>query len=444
MSLHKAIVNSLTLSRSKLPIPRLSIAIAVLMMAACGRQSDPPPKPPQEPLVIQPAPSPIPPAEPSFLRDRTAIVPSTAPVYQLEMQPSDVQQLELQAFSNQTHPASFLAEDILFDSVKIRYRGAFARHWPKKPLKIFFPDSQLFKGQSRINLNSGWRDPAFIREHLAYHIYTACGVPASRTRIIQLHLNDKFRGLYTEVEQPDSRFLKRLGFKGVTLFKASSRANQSDQRDFGSDKAFPAHYEQETQKESGYGSLQQFCRDLARTPNVAEFFATHVDLDKYVSYLAASALIQNWDAFNKNHFIAFDGQSSKKWFIIPWDLDRTLGDHWDGSFDRANLPLLHGSRQYPGVTGWNRMADRFFSDPTLKARYARRLDELLQTEFTPEKLFPIIDQLQRDIADPLQRDRRLWPGPASNFRNGIAELKGYIKDRRAFIQRELPKFLPGR
>ena len=67
--------------------------------------------------------------------------------------------------------------------MKVRLRGDWARTWPKKCLKIFFDKQTLFEGQDRINLNSGWRDPAFVREPLAYQIYAACGVPASRSRM---------------------------------------------------------------------------------------------------------------------------------------------------------------------------------------------------------------------------------------------------------------------
>jgi hypothetical protein len=46
----------------------------------------------------------------------------------------------------------------------VRHRGQWARSWPKKPLKIFFNQDKLFEGHGSLNLNSGWRDPAFVRE----------------------------------------------------------------------------------------------------------------------------------------------------------------------------------------------------------------------------------------------------------------------------------------
>ena len=252
-------------------------------------------------------------------------------------------------------------------------------------------------------------------------------------------MNGQFRGLYVEVEQPDKAFLRRVNLKGASLFKAISNSNRADERDFGAEGSYSAHYGKETQKSEGFADLQSFCHDLAHSTNRLEFFAQRVDLEKHVNYLAATVLIQNWDCFNRNHFLLYDGSASKKWFVGPWDLDRTLGDHWDGSFDEARLPILLGTRQLPGTTGWNRLADRFFSEPSLRARLLARLHELLDKEFTAEKLFPILDRLETQISPTAALDRKRWSSPTPDLHTGIAEVKSYIKRRRAFLQAELAK-----
>ena len=125
-----------------------------------------------------------------------------------------------------------------------------------------------------------------------------------------------------------------------------------------------------------------------------------------------------------------------KWLVIPWDLDRTFGDLWRGSFDQANLPLLLGTKPRPGPTGWNRLEDRFLSEPILRTRFLNRLDELLQKIFTEEKLFPILDQFESQIESDAARDREQWPGAPADIHAGVAEIKGYIAHRRAFLLRE--------
>jgi spore coat protein H len=361
------------------------------------------------------------------------------PFYQLAIDSEDLRKLDRSPRSNETFPATFVANGEVYEGVRVRYRGDWARTWPKKALKIFFKRDQLFEGQECLNLNSAWRDPAFVREPLAYHVYAACGAPAPRSRMIRLHLNGRFRGLYVEVEQPEKSLLQRLDLKGASVFKAVSRSNQADERNLGDEDSYRPHYERETRKTEGFGTLHDFCRELERGTNTHDFFTRHVEVDPYVNYLAASVLVQNWDAYNKNHFLIRDDRGSEKWRVVPWDLDRTFGDHWHQYFDEARLPILLGTRQSPGPTGWNRMADRFLSEPALRARFLDRLQELLTSEFTPEKLFPVIDRYASEIGPEAVLDRRRWGGRSEDLRAAIAELKRYVEERRAYLLRELPR-----
>jgi spore coat protein H len=326
----------------------------------------------------------------------------------------------------------------------MRYRGDWARSWPKKPLKIFFEKDKDFDGQHVLNLNPNWRDPAFIREQFAYSIYDVCGVPAPSTRMVKLNLNGKFYGVYLEVEQPAKQFLKRVGLKGGVVYKGNSRRWLADESDLGAEAAFHAQYEKQTHKDEDYADLQSFCHELATSTNIAAFFNARVDLDRYINFLAASALVQNWDWHSKNHFLVYDAAGSKKWLVVPWDLDRTLGDHWAGPFDAANLPIRLGTKAQPGTVGWNKLWDAFYNEPTLRKRLLDRIEALLQTEFTKEKLFPILDRWESEINEDVALDRKRWPSPGGeNLHAGIAGVKQYIEDRRAYLFHEIKALRAG-
>lgn len=285
-------------------------------------------------------------------------VESQLPVYRLMMDQQDLMQMHTSARSNRTYPATFVFDGKVYDQVRVRVRGAFARGWPKKSLKIIFNKDKLFRGESRINLNSGWRDPAFIREHMSYRIYDLAEAFSLETQPVRLQVNGSFWGLFTQIRQPDKHYLEDRGLEGASLYKADSRNNQSDERTFHSEQEYAHHYEKETREEDSYADLIGFCSQLETTDNVADFFEQHVQLERYINFLCAGTLCQNWDGFNKNHFIGFDIDHTKRAFALPWDLDRTLGDYWDWSFDHYKLPLFLGASPQPGVTGWNRMADR--------------------------------------------------------------------------------------
>ena len=412
-------------------IPFILIALLSLALAGCGRQQDA--RTAKEPLE-----SLYPPSDTSFPAQK--LQDSKLPLYELKMDPKDLRALERNPESDSTHPATFIADGEIYDHAQVRFRGEWARSWPKKPLKIFFRRDKPFQGHHSLNLNSAWRDPSFVRETLAYHVYAAAGVPASNSRMVRLHVNGKFRGLYVEVEQVDKPLLRRLNLRRASLFKATSDSNQADERNLGAETAFAAHYENETDDSDGLRELQAFCQELARATNVLDFFTRRVDLEKYINYLAVTVLIQHWDCFNKNHFLVYDRRGSEKWLVLPWDLDRTFGDHWNGSFNSADLPILLGTERLPGVTGWNRLQDRLLSEPTLRAQFLERLEELLETEFTPAKLFPILDRFQSDIASEARLDRRHWAGADENVHKGIVGIKSYIERRRTYLKGELRKF----
>ena len=362
---------------------------------------------------------------------------SKLPVYALAMEPKNVTALERNPFSNEAYPGTFSAQGGDY-KVTVRVRGAWSRGWPKKSLKISFKD-QPFQGHRSLDFNSAWHDPAFVREPLAYYVYALCGAPASQSRLVRLDLNGRFRGLYVEIEPPGKSFLKRLNFKGAAVFKAASQANQADERSLPNEAAYGSHYTAENQKAEGFAELHQFCTGLQRASKPAEFLRANLEIDKYINYLAATVLVQNWDAFNKNHFLVYDGQNTKKWSVVPWDLDRTFGDHWSFSFEKAELPILLGTRQAPGITGWNRLEDRFLSDPDLRERFLQRLQELLDQEFTREKLFPVLDRYESEMAAEAELDRKLWPSRGESFHDGIAQIKSFIERRRAYLLAELPK-----
>jgi hypothetical protein len=58
--------------------------------------------------------------------------------------------------------------------------------------------------------------------------------------------------------------------------------------------------------------------------------------------------------------------------------------------------------------------------------------------FTTEKLFPILDRFEADIANEAAMDRRRWGGGAyMDLHSGIAHVKQYITERREYVKIEI-------
>jgi spore coat protein H len=399
--------------------------------------------PEEAPSVGNSSPAPVAPGAPGTLAAGPRPAATGLPEYELRLDRSAWRRLGQNPYANDTCPAVFLGGGETFEGARVRYRGQWARSWPKKPLKIFLPKEKPFQGYGALNLNSAWHDPALLREPLAFHVYAACGVPAPRARMVRLKINGQFEGLYVDVEQPKRQFLERTGLKGAAVYKALGRSNRSDERDLGGAGVYASEYEKETRETEGFGELQTFCHALATASDAKDFFEKHVDIDRLINYLAAGVLVQNWDCFNKNHHLIHDRAGSGKWFPTPWDVDRTFGDHWSWSFEVVDLPVLLGTREQPGVTGWNRLADRFLREPEYRTRFLNRLESLIQTEFTPERLYPVIDRWAVEIAADVVTDRAKWRGAAANFNGSIVQVKRFIEQRRTHVRQEIASLRRG-
>ena len=358
-------------------------------------------------------------------------------ILNLELSPQKFEALENDKGSNETIDARMTWRSLTNLPVKIRNRGRWSRSWNKSPLKIFLPSNPV-ENRDCLNLNSTYRDASWIRERLAYHVYQSCGVPASKTRFVEVRHNGNFHGAYVEVEQVDSKFLTQRTLKGAELYKAIGRGAAGDERRLPNAAAYQREYEKQTKDKSDYQSLVQFCSELHSATNTDAFFNTHVDLDRYINYLAAGILIQNWDSLNKNHVLARLPGKDAKWFVIPWDVDRTLGDRPEttggGAFNYYKMPLELGIQSSPGITGWNRLQNRFWQSKTLRERLAKRLEELLANEFTPARLFPLLDSWAAEIRPLAAKDLAKWGSTSNlNLDQGIQEVKGYIENRRSYV-----------
>jgi hypothetical protein len=373
-----------------------------------------------------------------------APVASNFPVYHILISSTNLQRLDNNPSSNDYVEATFVHEGTVYDGISVRYRGAWARSWPKKAWKIKFNKGRYFKDQRTINLNSSWRDPAFMREKLAYDVFKWAGIPYCETEFVRLQLNGQFWGIFVQIEQPDKRYMARNNRPNGALYKANPGDNNRDERVFGSYEEYVSAYGKHSREWEPYDDLITFIEQLNAAANAEQFLKDSLNVDAYASYMAANACIMNWDQFARNHYDLRDTEGTGKWEQAPWDLDRTMGDHWDGRFTAYDLPLLAGDRDHTVVSGWwNRVVDKFLSVPGYRALYYQRLGQFLATFYTEQNILQEIDYHYAMLADEVAMDRAKWGGgEGRNLATGVNELKSFVRNRIAFIKANLPSAAP--
>ena len=106
-------------------------------------------------------------------------------------------------------------DGIAMEDVGLRLKGRWGswRSFEDKPsLKLDFNryvDGQEFAELEGMTLNNMIIDCSFMREHMAYPVYEAMGVPVPRTAYVWVTVNGADYGLYLNIESIDDVYLDR-------------------------------------------------------------------------------------------------------------------------------------------------------------------------------------------------------------------------------------------
>lgn len=315
--------------------------------------------------------------------------------------------------------ADFQAGDRTFKNVGVRYKGngtyLMSARMAKRSFKVDFDrfDNNLaIDDLKKLNLNSGVMDPTKAREALAYAVFRAAGVPASRTAFAEVTLtvpgkyDQELLGLYTIVEQVDKGFLKTHfgNSKGLLLKPEGIRGVPH----LGDDpKAYEKPYNAKNSgDEAEWKRLIEFTR-LVNKADDAEFrkqISAYLDIDNFVRFLAANTLLSSLDGFiglGHNYYLYLSPKTNKFAFI-PWDLDLSFGAFaiYGSTEQLADLSIDH-----PHL-GENKLIDRLLAMPEVKTAYRAQIRKLAEEVFIGDKLGKDINAIDTAIKDLIVKDRK--------------------------------------
>jgi hypothetical protein len=195
------------------------------------------------------------------------------------------------------------------------------------------------------------QDETYINEYYPLSLYESMGVLAQRKTMIDIFLvidNNTFHmGIYLAFEPVDSYFIARrfiddpIGdlykvlwqqFGPATLLKPNDPLAVGI-KDVGMN--YRPTYDLKTNKRSSsHESLYALFDVLSLSNDIRKsWIESHEAFDYLARYFAVSFLLGNPDDFryNGNNFYLYFPQNMNTFYIIPYDLDHSLGSGWDGS-----------------------------------------------------------------------------------------------------------------
>ena len=359
---------------------------------------------------------------------------SPIPFHELFVDDEDFRWLNQNRNTFDAVPAMYRIDGEQWDDAEVRYRGNTTRDLIKKNYKVRTSNGDPFPpGRLKINLQSEYRVDSLLREKLAYDLFTDSGALAGFAQYVNMDRNGEYVGVYDDFEQVDEYFLEQRGLEG-SVWKATSDELAGDFRP----RSWSQYYQDyvlEVGTYDDYEYLDDFCQMVGYSTN--EEFRTEIydymKVDEFLNWYASQAIVSNWDHVVHNYYL-FRDRSTGLFSFVPWDLE--LG------WDNEGHPIDYGTRRNRWIfIFWNRLYNRFMTIDHFRRMYSVRLYELLDNEFSVERIQGLITDDYELIRADMERDmlKPAWDD-MSQFDDDYEDLKSFIEVRHSMIREQLQYF----
>lgn len=158
----------------------------------------------------------------------------------------------------------------------------------------------------------------------------------------------------------------------------------------------------------------------------------YLDVPSVIDYLAFSIAINSTDSFGKN--ITYISKNGSKWFIMPYDLDTT----WDNNFDGTLLDINNNITQSLTI---NRLLETVYNHhrSEIISRYSQLRQSVLSTANVINQFNKWFDQVG---SDTYNNNDKLWgdinlPGQTHRLSISSVEFDQMIAKRLAIVDQQL-------
>ena len=280
-------------------------------------------------------------------------------------------------------------------------------------------------------LYAPWQDKTMIRNVLTYQLSNEMGRYASRSRHVELYLNDEYRGIYVLMEK-----IKRDGNR-VDISKLNPDEITGDDVTGGyilkfdwfytgdniggfesefDDMIYNYHYpkpsdivpEQEAYIEEYINGFETIMMGTDYT-NDSTGYPSMMNVESFVDFILLQELAKNVDAYRLSTYIYKDKESVDNRLIAGpvWDINHGFGNCDYGETWEVDNWLLEYNPE-----GGDQMAfwwELLWEDLAFQHKAAVRYTELRQTIFSEEHIYSIIDSIADYLGPAVDRNFARWP-----------------------------------
>lgn len=330
----------------------------------------------------------------------------------------------------------------------VRIHGGASRDFSKKSLRFDLQNGdRLPSGEQHLIARAEFNDKSMLRTWLGYEFFrNGTLLPTPSSEFIHLRINERYFGLMNHVERIDGRFLTERGLDpDGNLYEADPPLELAVPGGNLTPLATIEDYYRTYQWHAGPGAwedLIEFIEVTLQLPDkaFAEVIGDHVQIDSYLTYLAAMAVLQNQEHIRKNFYIYRDPDGEeKRWTAFPWDLDLTFGHLWSEVDDVLDERIISDGDLFVGEYAperygyYNQLADRMLKHPDLRRRFLRLVERLTDSTFTLAFTDGRLDYALCLLEPDLLADSEKW-AENSEYLDRVDEIRDFVSARRIYIE----------
>lgn len=356
------------------------------------------------------------------------------PKYDIFIHPMDLKELKSDIWIDEPLPATFKIGKKRYE-IDIAYRGSHIRKFTKKSYHVTFYKPKTFGLAHEVHLNAEYKDPSLIRNKISLDFFAEIGTLSPTSQHVQMTINGKNEGLYLQLESVDENFLKRRNLPMGTIFYAvDDDANFSlmSPIDHDTKKQLDSGYERKVGNKNDSLPLAKFIFELNTTTRqeYEKVISSHLDVDKYLKWLAGVVCTQNYDGFVHNYALYRNGETNL-FEMIPWDYDATWGRD------------IHGEKMdydYVRMEGFNTLTARLLDIPSFRKMYADILKSILECQFTVDYMAPKVEGLHRILRPYVLQDPYIHQ-KIEKFDQEPEFIFQFIRERNQYLLDKLSSFI---
>ena len=280
-------------------------------------------------------------------------------------------------------------------------------------------------------LYAPWQDKTMIRNVLTYQLSNEMGRYASRSRHVELYLNDEYRGIYVLMEK-----IKRDGNR-VDISKLNPDEITGDDVTGGyilkfdwfytgdniggfesefDEMIYNYHYpkpsdivpEQEAYIEEYINEFETIMMGTDYT-NDSTGYPSMMNVESFVDFILLQELAKNVDAYRLSTYIYKDKESIDNRLTAGpvWDFNHGFGNcDYGETWEVDNWLLEYNPEGGDQVAFWWEL---LWEDLAFQHKAAVRYTELRQTIFSEEHIYSIIDSIADYLGPAVDRNFARWP-----------------------------------